>query len=86
MERVERVTDLLLQALPSPMNFFSSHVEAVSLLPPGFTTLVTGPHGTIQMVRRDECPHYGVQFHPERGGNGPQLMGNFLTLAGIESQ
>ena len=86
MRRTARMTDRLLQTLPSPMTFFSSHVEAVSQLPPGFTTLATGPQDTIQMVRRDEYPHYGVQFHPERGGDGPLLMGNFLTLIRIESQ
>jgi len=65
-----RLEDPLLCDLPNPSRFFASHVEAIRQLPLGFTVLATGVHNTIQIVRRDGTPQYGVQFHPERGGIG----------------
>jgi len=85
MVRMDCSPDVILDSIPSPSTFFSSHVEAISKLPAGFSTMMMGPHDTIQMVRRDEYPQYGVQFHPERGGDGHQLLRNFLALAGVDS-
>ncbi len=86
MIRQGHAPETMLDSIQSPMTFFSSHVEAISKLPNGFSSVLVGPHDTIQMVRRDEYPQYGVQFHPERGGDGRQLLRNFLALAGVDSQ
>jgi GMP synthase (glutamine-hydrolysing) len=77
----KHLEDPLLRELPNPSRFFASHVESIRQLPCDFTVLATGVHNTIQIVRRDGTPQYGVQFHPERGGTGRQLLRNFLDLA-----
>jgi GMP synthase (glutamine-hydrolysing) len=80
---VGRIEDPILAKLPSPASMFVSHVEEVKELPAGFKVLAVGDPCRIQLVRVGEQFIYGCQFHPERGGDGEQLLRNFLRIARI---
>lgn len=41
------------------------HYCEVKRLPPGFHLLASTPDCTVQLMRRDDQPVYGAQFHPE---------------------
>ena len=76
--------DPLMTHVPNPGRYFVSHVEEVSQLPSAFDVLAAGDPCRIQIVRRRGHLQYGVQFHPERGGDGPQVLKRFLELAGVQ--
>lgn len=74
--------DPVLASLPPEVLVESSHVDEVKELPPGFRLLAVGDPCNIQMIKADRRPLYGVQFHPERGGEGSAgatLLQNWLA-------
>jgi len=52
-------------------------------MPDALVVTATTEEGEIMGVRHRELNVVGVQFHPESvlTPDGPQLLGNFLTLA-----
>ncbi len=78
--------DALTEGLPCRARFFCSHVEGVSHLPDAFSLIGEGDPARIQAVRLGERPVWGVQFHPEMGGDGELLLRRFLDLAIMDSR
>ncbi len=72
--------DPMLAGLPARGSFYASHVEGVSELPPPLRLIGSGDPCRVQVIRVGERPQYGVQFHPERGGDGIALLRAFLSL------
>jgi anthranilate synthase/aminodeoxychorismate synthase-like glutamine amidotransferase len=58
-----------------------------STLPPELAVTARTADGTIMAIEHVELPVVGVQFHPEATltEHGYQILSNFLTLAGIET-
>ncbi len=61
-------------------DYVVSHVEGVTALPAGLECVGAGDPCAIQAVRRPGRPVWGVQFHPERGADGTELLRRFLAL------
>ncbi len=76
-------TDPLGVGLPAQAQFWASHVEGVTQLPAGLTLVGRGDPCEVQAVRVRDRLQWGVQFHPERGGDGETLMASFLRAAGF---
>ena len=75
--------DPLVGALPAVGRFHVSHVEGVSDLPADFALVGWGAPCRVQAVRLRDRRAWGVQVHPERGGDGPALLRRFLQIAGL---
>jgi anthranilate synthase/aminodeoxychorismate synthase-like glutamine amidotransferase len=74
--------------LPSPFiatRYHSLEVREESL-PPVLEPVAWSEEGTLQGMRHQELPYWGVQFHPESilTEAGPQLVDNFLALCSEE--
>ncbi len=63
----EGTTDPLLADLPTTFNTFVGHKEAVQVLPPGATHLMSSGPCPFQMLRYGQNV-YATQFHPEADG------------------
>jgi GMP synthase (glutamine-hydrolysing) len=73
--------------VPARSRVWMSHGDAVTALPPGFTTLARTEHCAIAAMGDAKRRIYGVQFHPEviHTDAGKQIIANFLRdIAGIE--
>lgn len=59
---------------------YHSLVVDESTLPAELIVDARAPDGSVQALRATDCPHYGVQFHPESilGEWGHQILANFL--------
>jgi anthranilate synthase/aminodeoxychorismate synthase-like glutamine amidotransferase len=66
------------------MGRYHSLIAAPESMPPVLEVSARTPEGEIMAVRHREHVVEGVQFHPESilSPDGPQLLGNFLRLAG----
>ena len=62
--------------------FVVSHVEGATTVPSGLRVIGTSDYCAVQAVRVVGEPKWGVQFHPELGGDGLALLSAFLKLAG----
>jgi len=71
---------VLLSGLPSSMNVWMSHGDAVAEAPPGFT--VTSSTGATPVASFEDVERglYGVQFHPEvlHSEHGQEVLKRFL--------
>ncbi len=80
----------LFAGLPNPFTAMRYHSLIVdeATLPSDFTITARTVDGLIMAIQHRHWPMVGVQFHPEsvltRGGH--HLLGNFLSLAGIEAE
>lgn len=79
--------DALVSRLPAEGRYFVSHVEAAVDWPSQVEVLGSSDYCAAQLVRiRDTvAPAYGVQFHPELGGDGVHVLRAFLSVAGVPS-
>ena len=84
--RVNPSVDPLLSDLPENSRFYASHVEGVTTLPHTFELLGRGEACAVQIVRLRDRAHYGVQFHPELGGDGTALLHRFVALSGLSAR
>jgi anthranilate synthase/aminodeoxychorismate synthase-like glutamine amidotransferase len=66
------------------MGRYHSLIAAPESMPPVLEVSARTPEGEVMAVRHREHVVEGVQFHPESilSPDGPQLLGNFLRLAG----
>jgi len=64
-----------------------SHYCEIKTLPPGFELLATSPECRLEMIRHQDRPLYGAQFHAEAWDgpctDGETIMRNFFRLAGL---
>ena len=69
---------------PCEVGRYHSLIAAPDKVPAVLEVCATTAEGEIMAVRHREFVIEGVQFHPESvlTPQGPQLMGNFLTLTG----
>ncbi len=65
--------------------FVVSHVEGATVVPAGLRVIGTSDYCRVQAVRVVGQPQWGVQFHPELGGDGLALLSTFLRLAATQS-
>jgi len=76
----------LFEGLPQPCEVgrYHSLIAAPEKVPAELEVCATTDQGEIMAVRHRRYMIEGVQFHPESvlTPQGPQLMGNFLTLRG----
>ena len=76
----------LFEGLPQPCEVgrYHSLIAAPEKVPAELEVCATTDQGEIMAVRHRRFMIEGVQFHPESvlTPQGPQLMGNFLTLRG----
>lgn len=65
-----------------------SHGDCVVKPPPNSDVIAISENGYIAAIRISSAngTYYGVQFHPEvhHTTKGPELLGNFLSIAGVE--
>lgn len=59
--------------------FAVSHVEAISRVPAGLEVVARSDYCPVQAIRVSGRPIWGVQFHPERGGDGESVLRAFIT-------
>ena len=56
-------------------------------MPPGFELLATSPECRLEMIRHQDRPMYGAQFHAEVWDgpytDGETIMRNFFRIAGL---
>lgn len=74
--------------LPEPFvaTRYHSLVAERASLPAQLEVSAWTEEGMVMGLEHREEPHFGVQFHPESylTREGPQLLANFLQLAGVE--
>jgi membrane dipeptidase len=79
--------DPILLHLPHRATLYESHYEEVKEVPAGFVVLGSTSTSTRQIIRLEERPVYGVQFHPEvfetKHPHGRTILSNFLVTAGV---
>ena len=79
--------DPLLGGLPDEFLVWQSHYWEVKTLPPGFVRLVESDVCPVQVMRHEERPWCGTQFHPERYEvdfpAGAQILRNFCETHGV---
>lgn len=74
--------------LPSPFEATRYHSLVVErdTIPDSLTVTAETEDGLVMGLAHRELPIYGVQFHPESiaSQHGHRLLGNFMTLTGLE--
>jgi len=75
----EEPRDPLVAGLPTQQRYVVSHFEGVSSLPTCFRLIGSGDPCRVQAIRLAEQPVWGVQFHPEKGGDGAALLARFIA-------
>jgi GMP synthase (glutamine-hydrolysing) len=78
-------TDLLKDIEPvdnAAVRVWMSHGDALTMLPPGFTSIAHSRNSPICAVKNVAMRIYGVQFHPEvtHTHGGKQVLKNFLFI------
>jgi GMP synthase (glutamine-hydrolysing) len=71
--------DPIWQGLADPPVFLFAHFLELERMPPGFVNLATTDRCAIQLIRHDEKPIYGAQFHPEGYTRTPGDTHNWLV-------
>ncbi|WP_120715625.1 anthranilate synthase component II [Tsuneonella amylolytica] len=74
--------------LPSPFEATRYHSLVVENVPEVLSVNATSDDTHVMGFRHRDLPIHGVQFHPESIAtqHGHALLGNFLTLCGIEPE
>lgn len=77
--------DELLKNVPYTFNAWENHLFSLGEVPENFDVLCVGDENSIQMIKHQERPVYGVQFHPEFGdgkleNHAMTILKNFLNI------
>lgn len=76
------------EGLPAPLNVTRYHSLTIApdSMPECLEVTAQTDDGIIMAVQHKTRPIYGVQFHPESiaSQNGHNMLGNFLTRAGLD--
>jgi GMP synthase (glutamine-hydrolysing) len=74
--------DVLFEGLPDRFEVWESHNDEVTVLPPGFASLASSPNCSVQAMRHQDRPLFGLQFHPEVEHTqfGSDIFRNFLKV------
>ena len=77
-----KTPDVLFDGLPSRFEVWESHNDEVTLLPPKFVGLASSPNCSVQAMRHETKPLFGLQFHPEVEHTqfGSEIFRNFLKV------
>ena len=72
--------NVLLEGMGQTSTCWMSHMDYISMVPTGFSTLATTNRCPVAAYGNDQRKIYGVQFHPEvmHTVNGQVLLDNFL--------
>jgi GMP synthase-like glutamine amidotransferase len=71
--------DPIWQGMAEQPVFLFAHFLELEHVPPGFVNLATTDQCSIQLIRHNEKPIYGVQFHPEAYTSTPGDAQNWLV-------
>lgn len=76
------VEDDLFLGLPEEFEVWESHNDEVSRLPKDFEVLAHSTDCSIQAMKHQKMPFYGVQFHPEveHTDHGYDIFKNFMRV------
>ncbi len=74
-------SDHLFNLIPSPLNVWMSHGDAVTSVSDNFIAVAKTNNCPIAAVRHRDRPIYGLQFHPEvaHTPRGARILRNFLA-------
>ncbi len=83
--RVVRHAGPLFAGISGTPTVWMSHSDAVTHPPPGWQVVAATEENPVAAIAAPDGRTFGVQFHPEVAHTevGRQILGNFLTLAGI---
>lgn len=78
--------DKILENVPYTFNAWQNHLYSLAKVPEDFSILCTGTANSIQMIKHNDLPIYGVQFHPEFSDGKMEnhariILENFLKLS-----
>lgn len=74
--------DGLFNGIPSEIEAWASHNDEVKTIPKNFKVTAHSPDCSVEAVRCETRPIYGVQFHPEveHTQYGSEIFQNFLDI------
>jgi GMP synthase (glutamine-hydrolysing) len=70
----------IFEGLGGKMNVFMKHTDYVVKPPEGFLIVADSPKNRFAAYWSPALRVFGVQFHPEVGGDGFRVLDNFLKL------
>ncbi len=72
----------ILDDIESPTQVWASHHDEVDVVPESWTVLASSETCPVQVMRHNERPLYGMQYHPEveHTPAGGQMFRNFLKI------
>jgi len=72
----------ILKGVPRTSTVWESHHDEVSVVPKGFTVLARSATCPVQVMRSDNRPLFGIQFHPEveHTQAGLTIFRNFVRI------
>lgn len=80
-ERQERITIMkpcpLTLDMKKTLAVFESYQHVLAELPEGFVAAARSPRYEFEIIQHMERPFFGVQFLPEKGGDGRTMLMNF---------
>ena len=82
MDLVIDDADDLFTGLPDEFRVWMSHNDEIKTLPKDFRILAHSPTCSVQAIKFQSRPLYGVQFHPEveHTEHGEEIFRNFLSI------
>ncbi len=88
VEMIITKEDPILKDVPERSIVWASHHDEVSRVPDDFTVLSHSETCPVQVMRHNDRPLYGMQFHPEveHTQYGAQMFRNFLSICEQHAQ
>ncbi len=72
----------ILAGVPSPTTVWASHHDEVDRVPDDFRVLASSPTCPVQVMRHNDRPLFGMQYHPEveHTAAGVRMFENFIDI------